>query len=338
MPQPVLFLAPFKGLTTKIYRNAVARHFGGFDAMFAPFISGTGHDKVNTSKLSDVAPKESMLAHTVPQFLSNNGREALAITKAMAQEGYNHVNWNMGCPFSRIADKKRGCGILPYPEELDRMLHWVFQEAPINISIKTRLGYYRAEESIKVMEVLNRYPIHMLIVHARIGTQLYAGEVDLDGFAYCLSHARMPVVYNGDIFHKERFAVLQSLFPDVHAWMLGRGALINPFLALEIKGISVSENEKRKLLISFLDEIEAQCLINQTNSLRLLGYLKAIWFYIGGMFEPHSEILYKIKKSQSIDEYKIIAADALALPFAGHEGIEHYFRLGVKHVGDENYR
>jgi hypothetical protein len=34
----ILYLAPLRGFTEYIYRNAFARHFSGFDIAMAPFI------------------------------------------------------------------------------------------------------------------------------------------------------------------------------------------------------------------------------------------------------------------------------------------------------------
>jgi len=335
MHQPILLLAPFKGLTEKLYRNAVARHFGGYDAMYAPFVSGTGTERVNPSKLTDVTPIDTLLAPTVPQFLSNDYREVVQLGKALAQHGHTHANWNMGCPFSKIASKKRGCGILPFPDEIERMLDEVFKEFPIHLSIKTRLGYYHEEEILRVLEIFNRYPIHMIILHARIGTQLYSGTVNLDAFQECLHISKIPIAYNGDIYHKSRLELLQSKFPTVNTWMLGRGALINPFLASEIKGMVYSETEKRELIRNFLLEIEAEGIINKAPTLRFLGYLKAVWFYIAGQFINPIEVLAKIKKSLTLAAYHNAMEDALNQPFADEDAMERYFRFGVKHVGDD---
>lgn len=335
MPQPILLLAPFKGLTEKLYRNAVARHFGGYDQMFAPFISGTGPERVNPSKLSDVLPKDEMAAPTVPQLLSNDAREVVQIGNALQQNGYAHVNWNMGCPFSKIASKKKGSGILPFPDELDLMLDQVFKEFPIRLSIKTRLGYYHPEEIIKAIEVFNRYPIHLLIIHARIGTQLYAGEVNLEGFEQCLYLSKVPVAYNGDIYHKTRLDFLQNKFPSINTWMLGRGALINPFVASEIRGVVLGGDEKREQIRNFLLEIEQEGSKSKTNTLRFLGYLKAVWFYLAGQFENPAVCLLKIKKSLTVSDYRNAVEYALNQPFASEKDVEKYFRSGVKHLGEE---
>jgi len=335
MPDSVLVLAPFKGLTEKLYRNAVAKHFGGYDYMVAPFISGTGTDRVNISKLADVLPKTELTAPTVPQILSNDAREVIQMGKALQQHGYTHVNWNMGCPFSKIAVKKKGSGILPFPEVLDRMLEEVFRDFPLALSIKTRLGYYHPDEILKAIEVFNQYPVHFLIIHPRIGVQLYAGNVNLESFGQCLVMSNVPVAYNGDIYHKTRLGFLQDRFPAISTWMLGRGALINPFLASEIKGVEFGEDEKRRRILNFLIELEQEGSKCKTETLRFLGYLKAVWFYLVGQFENPAVSLLKIKKSITIPEYHSAVEYALNQPFAREEEVEKYYRFGVKHAGYE---
>ncbi len=333
MEQPKLLLAPFKGLTGRRYRNAFSRHFGGFDAMYAPFISGFGHSKINPSKLEDVVPVEANLAPTVPQFLSTNAREIILFGKTLQQLGYDHINWNMGCPFAHIADKKRGCGLLPYPDELEQILNDVFMDLPVKLSIKTRLGYFSHHEIYRIIEVLNQFPISLLIIHARTGTQIYSGEVNIDAFSDCLSLSKNPLAYNGDIYHKLRFAEMRSRFPEIKTWMLGRGSLINPFLAMEIKGNFFSESEKREKLNAFLNEMLDTGMETGQNPTRLLGYMKAVWFYISGLFANPGLIFSAIKTTVNLTAYKKMVDFNLAQPLSSEAGIEEYFRKGVKHLG-----
>jgi len=333
MQLPELLFAPFKGLTDRPYRNALARHFGGYDAMYAPFISGVGQERINPSKLVDLVPIEKNIAPTIPQFITTDAREMILFGKTFEQYGYDHINWNLGCPFSRIANKKRGCGMLPYPDELNKILNEVFREFPVKLSIKTRLGYYKPYEIFKVLDVLNQYPIHLLIIHARIGTQIYSGEVNLEGFKACLSASKHPLAYNGDIFHVARFREMQSLFPEVSTWMLGRSALINPFLPLEIRGIMLDDTEKRKRLEAFVTEIFREGKMTIENPARQLGYMKAVWYYLSGLFENPVMVFSKIKTTKTLTEYQQIVSNTLEQPFNSVAGIEEYLRTGVKHIG-----
>ena len=331
----MLLLAPFKGLTERPYRNAFARHIGGIDLMYAPFVSGVGTERINPGKLTDLIPREQNLVPTIPQFISTDAREIILLGKTLQDHGFDHINWNLGCPFSRIANKKRGCGMLPFPEELDRILEQVFREFPIRLSIKTRLGYHSPEELLPVLEVFNRYPIHLLILHPRIGTQLYSGQVDLQGFSSCLDHTTHEVAYNGDIWNASRYREVKQRFPQVKQCMLGRGLLMNPFLAWEARGKAMAEAERRARLTAFHQELFETAHERTTHEGRIVGSLKAIWYYMAGSFRDGRQLFSVIKKTKTPPEYLAAANHALQQEFADEESQACYFKSGIKHLGKE---
>lgn len=322
---PILLMAPFRGLTHKSWRNAYARHFGGFERMFAPFVTGVGTETVSFKKLTDLLPKNSMVSPTVPQIIGTNPKEIIAFAKAVADHGYTELNWNLGCPFARIANKKRGCGILPYPEMLDEILGKVFLEIPIRLSIKTRLGYHDPEEILKVLPVFNKYHIHELILHPRTGKMGYRGNADIQAYAICQKHSVHPLIYNGDIYSLSRFEKLSQLLPDQTTWMIGRGALINPFLPLQIRGVSFKDQEKRTSLESFHFELWHQAYETQKHESRILGAMKAIWHYMAGVFSNGQEAFTRIKRVKTKTAYFDAVEAAFQQNFANDDALETYF-------------
>lgn len=325
-------LAPFQGITTKVYRNAFARHFPGLDRVFAPFISGVHPEKVNLSVFEDVLPFRENEVETIPQFVSIDHREVIAIAATLADAGYEHINWNMGCPFSRLANKKRGCGILPFPDTIRTLLDEIMTGIPVKLSIKTRLGYRNADELGKVLQVLNDYPIHELIIHPRIGLQRYKGDTNPEGFARYMELSRIPVTYNGDIYHATRYNELQARFPAVKSWMVGRGALINPFLPAQIQGISLSDSEKRERIAGFEQEVFSGIRNRVNNEKKLMGQMKAVWYYMNGVFSGGKQYFQGLKVCEDSRSYRKFADDIVQLPFASDEEIETYWKLGLKHI------
>ena len=325
-------LAPFQGITSKDYRNAYARHFPGLDCAYTPFVSGVNPEKLNPVKFRDMLPMEDNVMETVPQLLSNEPLEILAAAKFLKEEGYNHINWNMGCPFSRLANKKRGCGILPYKDEIKEMLDIIMPDIPLKLSIKTRLGYKSYEELPELMHIFNQYPIHELIIHPRIGTQLYRGEVNLDGFEQVLKESKNPVTYNGDIYHTSRYKQLQERFPEIKSWMIGRGALINPFLAAEMKGIILSKDEKRGKITGFHNELLFVASERINSQVRRLGFFKAVWYYMSGIFMNGMQYFDKIKVCRNMEDYREATEILLSQPFAVEYEIEEHFRYKIKHL------
>lgn len=325
-------LAPFQGITTKIYRNAFARHFPGLDRVFAPFVSGVHPEKVNLSVFQDVLPLQKNDVETIPQFVSIDHKEILAIAHTLADAGYEHINWNMGCPFSRLANKRRGCGILPFPTTIRTLLDEIMPHIPVKLSIKTRLGYRSPDELEKVLQVLNDYPIHELIIHPRIGLQRYKGDTQPDGFAHNLELSRMPVTYNGDIYHLTRYRELQTRFPTVKSWMVGRGALINPFLPAQIKGIPLSEAQMRERIAGFEKEVFTGIRNRVQDEKKLMGQMKAIWYYMNGVFSGGMQYFQGMKVCEDSQSYRKFADEIVKLAFASDDEIEAYWKHGLKHI------
>ncbi len=327
-----LTLAPFQGVTHKIYRNAFGRHFPGMDRAFAPFISGVNPQKINLSKFRDVLPADENTIPLVPQFVSINASEIVEIAAVLSSYGYSHINWNMGCPFSRLANKMRGCGILPYPNKIREMMDQIFSRTETDISVKTRLGYRSPDELFKVMEVFNDYPIKEIIIHPRTGIQRYKGATRRDLFEQLIGLAKAPVTYNGDIFHHSKYTQLQKQFPGIRSWMLGRGALINPFLSSQIKQLSLSDNHKREAVKAFHQELFEAIHQKTSNKNKLLGQMKAVWYYMSGMFSGGTQYFHRLKVCDDIQSYVNFADELTALPLASDDEIENHWKTGLKHI------
>lgn len=352
---PHLIMAPFKGLTTKAYRNGHARWFGGLDKHLAPFVSGTGTRVINPSKLSDFLPVEANHCETIPQIISTSAEEIILFAKTMRDHGCDHINWNLGCPFPRIAIKKRGCGLLPYPGEIDAILGKVMPDIPLELSVKTRLGFRDPAEIDPVLRIFNQYPLKEITIHPRIGTQVYRGEVNLQGFASCLEISKHPLIYNGDLFNLGQYRKLSEAFPQIRTWMPGRGLLINPFLALEIKGIHLPDAGKRERIRAFHQELllqtgsspsdgnipgatptgELNHRPSPSDERKRLGFLKNIWYYMAGCFADGEKLFSDIKTVNNPETFRHKLHEWVSGPFATDEQIEAYFRHAIKHIGKD---
>lgn len=74
--------------------------------------------------------------HAVPQILTNCAEDFVQTAKKLEQYGYKEINLNVGCPSKTVVTKGRGAGFLAFPERLDLFLEEVFQNCPIDISVK----------------------------------------------------------------------------------------------------------------------------------------------------------------------------------------------------------
>lgn len=300
--RPILYLAPLQGLTDAIYRNTFTKHFGGFDVAITPFISTVKGNRIKPSHLKDVLPENNSGMPIVPQIMGNEQDDFILLASMLYDLGYKNINWNLGCPYPMVTKKKRGSGLLPYPDLIETFLDKTLSAIPNRLSIKTRLGYKDAEEIYKLIPIFNRYPLTEIIIHPRIGKQMYEGTTDLDTFQECLVLSEHPVVYNGDINSLAVFMDLSSRFGKVNRWMTGRGTLANPFLPAIIKtGRDYFSNKIIKIR-KFHDELFAryhQILFDS----HLVERMKGFWFYFSKSFKDSRDTLKKIHKVKRVDRY-----------------------------------
>ena len=332
MSDILLSLGPFQGITDAPFRNVFKRHFGGIDKFYTPFFTGIHkEDHAKNLQGEEIDPKCNDVETLTPQILSTDAEEILRFAKQCKQLGYKEINLNMGCPFPRVANKKRGCGLLPYPDKVEAMFERIFEEIDINFSVKCRLGYFSPDEIEAIIPIFNRFPLSELIIHPRIGKQLYKGEADVERFKSLIPYINIPLVYNGDIVSVESFNRIRETVQSVDQFMLGRGILANPFLAEDIKASVIARHEaiqnkcldcfvvpprndaKRQTerLHAYIIDLYEDRLHHAGGSPKVLGRMKELWSYLMNSFEEPQVVWRKIKKINVLKEYE----DAVELIF-----------------------
>ena len=262
-----IYLAPLEGITTYIFRNAIAKYYGGIDRFYTPFLTAS---HLKGRELRDVKPENNMGLDIVPQILTNDAELFLVITKQLAELGYREVNLNLGCPSGTVVSKGRGAGFLENPEKVDRFLDEIFSsemfcygdnskeksaenskedseedseektDKRIKLSVKTRIGMEFLSEWEDILQVYIKYPIEELIIHPRLREDFYNGEVRLDTFKRAMElydGVSTKLCYNGDIVDIMSYQNIKnelSLSDDINI-MIGRGLLANPNLANELR-------------------------------------------------------------------------------------------------------
>jgi tRNA-dihydrouridine synthase len=297
-PIETLILAPIRGVTDVVYRDAHARCFGGFDSAVAPFFQLRQGHPLRMGELKQVAAENNRALRTIPQVLTNHPPTFSAALRELSAAGHAEVNWNLGCPYPTAAGRGRGAGLLPDPTRIDSILAEVMNEVPVRLSVKMRLGYHDPDEFRAVMEVLNRYPLSGVIVHARTADQMGDGLVDVVRAGQALALCRHPFIYNGDIADVDGLFDLRRQLPQTAAWMIGRGALRNPFLPALIKGTPVPPPDvRREALLKFhglLFDGYGQWLSGARHRMDKMGEQ---WDYLAHAFSDSQAVMSRIRRS-----------------------------------------
>lgn len=298
-----IYLAPFQGITTHVFREIYTRHFSGVDKLFTAFFSNVDQVKGSRNKVAELEQTHHNRIPVVPQILSKDAQEIILFGQYCHEKGFEEINWNLGCPFPRVANKKRGSGMLPYPEMVRQILDEAVPKLPLELSIKCRLGYQSPEEILELMPVFNNFPLSELIIHARIGKQLYKGEADMPAFEKAVSQSKLPIAYNGDIFSVDDFQEMSERFSELDRWMIGRGLLADPFLPSDIKGDPQPEN-KKLIIRKYVDDVYVGYRHKMNDRLQTINVMKEFWSYLSQSFDHPVKAFSRIKKCTSFDAYE----------------------------------
>lgn len=304
-----LYVAPFQGITGAVFREIYTQYFTSVDKLFTPFFTGIYKKKNLTTRSDELSETHHHHVPLVPQILSKDADEMLRFGEFCAEKGFAEINWNLGCPYPRVANKKRGSGMLPHPEIVAEILSRLQSRLLLQLSVKCRLGYHNPDEIFKLIPVFNQFDISELIIHARIGKQLYKGEVDIDTFEKCIELCEVPLAYNGDIFSVKDMENFGVHFPSVHHWMIGRGLLIDPFLPGDIKGSTFPFEDRKELTKKFVTDLYLAYRKRMNDRLQAINVMKELWGFLCYSFSQPEKVFSLIKKCKSFDAYEESVSD-----------------------------
>ena len=293
------YFAPMEGLTDSIYRREHHRFFPGVDRYYMPFLSPTVHRSLTHKEDRELPFADTESFTAVPQILTKVAEDFLWAAQVCHDRGYEEVNLNLGCPSGTVVSKGKGSGMLRDLDALDTFLETIFQNAPMPISVKTRLGLEQPEEFPAILEVLNRYPIRELTIHPRVRKQFYSGSVDMDMFRYAVENSKNPLCYNGDLTSIADITVIENTFPQVNAVMLGRGLVANPAMLC-------SQSADAAKLESFMNALLESYIETFSGSRNAMFRLKENWHMLITRFDGSEKLWKRLRKTTDLAEYRAI--------------------------------
>lgn len=297
-----LYFAPLEGITDSIYRRLHHEYFPGLDRYYMPFLSPTMHRCLTRKEERELPEADSVPIVAIPQILTKNPEDFLWAVQQCADRGYQEVNLNVGCPSGTVVAKGKGSGMLSDPEGLDRFLDRVFSEVSLPVSVKTRVGLKSDEEFPRLLEIFDRYPIRELIIHPRVRTDFYKPPLRLESFSYALEHTQLPLCYNGDILGIADLNRIQAQFPQVNAFMLGRGLVGDPGM-LTPGGTDIADLER------FHDHLLEEYSVCFGSTRNAMFRMKENWFYLAQHFDGGEKLFKSLRKTTDLEEYRRITAE-----------------------------
>ena len=323
-----IYFAPLEGITGYVFRNAYEKYYGGIDKYFTPFISPHTKKLMDSREKRDILPENNEGLRIVPQVLTNKAEDLIDLAKQLHEDyGYEEINLNLGCPSKTVTTKGKGSGFLEYPDQMEEFFDRYFKASDVKLSIKTRIGYYEVEEAQRLLNMYERFPFEEVIIHPRLGSQMYKGTPYYDVFEEYLGRSRHSLCYNGDINSLENLQNLDSKWKNCDKFMLGRGLIARPHLLCSQDALGLHEEDCYHKETETNDVKQQKTILTQQEWQKFKGFhdeliegyyaymcedrntmfkMKELWTWWAVMFQGKEKILKKIKKASTLQEYRAL--------------------------------
>jgi tRNA-dihydrouridine synthase C len=235
-----LILAPMEGLVDAHMRNLLTRD-GAFDSCVTEFL-----------RISDLLLPRKVFYRICPeahngwktpsgtpvhlQLLGNNPTTMSENACRAAELGAPAIDVNFGCPSKFVCNSKGGSILLKDPEEVHKVLLTMRRDIPkhIPLTAKMRLGYEDKSLAIENAQAIEAAGVSELCIHARTKVEGYKPPAHWQWIKKIKQHISIPIIANGEIWTQQDYEKCRQA-SECDNIMLGRGAVANPQLALNIK-------------------------------------------------------------------------------------------------------
>ncbi|KAJ2760175.1 tRNA-dihydrouridine synthase 3 [Coemansia nantahalensis] len=166
------------------------------------------------------------------------------------------IDFNMGCPIDMAFNNGGGSALLAQPRRIERILRTMRHVADCDITVKFRTGVKNnvnvAHELIPQFEA---WGAAMGTLHGRSRQQRYSKSADWEYIGRCRGAAQqMPLFGGGDVLSWEDYWAHLETRQQCDGIMVGRGALIKPWIFREIserRVWDISATERLDILKQF---------------------------------------------------------------------------------------
>ncbi len=230
-----LVMAPLHEITDQPFRKFI-REIGGVGLVVSEMIS-------SEALIRHAVKAERMMAATGERPLAmqiSGGRpDALAEGARLCEAaGADLVDLNMGCPASNVTRGGAGSALLKDIRLAERCVTAMVKAVTVPVTVKMRAGWDASQkergEFLDFLRMFEAVGVQALAIHPRTRAQQYEGHADWSIIARAVeAGTSYPIIGNGDVnTADDAFRMVAET--GCAAVMIGRGALMNPYLFRQI--------------------------------------------------------------------------------------------------------
>ncbi len=236
-----LVIAPMEGVVDFVMRDLLTQ-IGGVDWCLTEFVRVTDRllPKAEFYKYCPELLNGARTRSGVPIYIQLLGGQAgpLAENAKLAVDlGSPGIDLNFGCPAKTVNRHDGGASLLRTPQRLFEIVSAVRAAVPsaLPVSAKVRLGFDHKRDFLEIARACEDAGASWLTVHARTKTDGYKPPAFWEYIGEIRGALKIPVIANGEIWSRDDFARCREV-TDCDWFMIGRGLVARPDLALQIRG------------------------------------------------------------------------------------------------------
>ena len=231
LPDKPLALAPMEDVTDITFRVMSKRL--GADVVYTEFTSSEGLIRNAKKSLQKIQVVEEERPVAIQIF---GGIEASmeGAAHVAEEQGPDFIDINCGCWVKDVVKRNQGAGLLKDLVHFEAIVKSTVRGTKLPVTVKTRLGW--DQDSIVILDVarmVEQAGAKALTIHCRTRDQGHDGFADWSWLEKIKKIVSIPIIGNGDVLTPPDVARMFETGCD--GVMIGRGALMNPFLFRETK-------------------------------------------------------------------------------------------------------
>ncbi|EEH58131.1 uncharacterized protein MICPUCDRAFT_11009, partial [Micromonas pusilla CCMP1545] len=169
------------------------------------------------------------------QIATNQITEGVNAGRLAHEAGADFVDLNCGCPIHETWKRGLGAALLKKPRKLERLVRGIADGIPIPLTVKIRLGAGSSEAPAHALaEAVENAGAAAVVIHGRTKEARYTKAANWETIGAIQAERGIPVVGNGDILTRYELNDRMGI-SNAHAAIVGRGALIKPWIFKEAK-------------------------------------------------------------------------------------------------------
>lgn len=254
LAKPALFLAPMQDVTDLPFLRTIAA-FGGADFYVTEYFRVHIHSRLDPYILRSIDENPTGRP-MIAQMIGCEPDELVRTARELKKHAVAGIDLNLGCPAPVVYRKNAGGGLLRKPEGLNEILGRLCEACDdVPFTVKTRVGFETEEEFDQLLEVFQKYPIHLLTIHGRTVRERYQTPVHPERVAQAVEALDYPVIANGNVVNRETGkAYLRAT--KAAGLMIGRGAIRNPWIFSQLRDEFQSikpTSVKGRMVLDYID-------------------------------------------------------------------------------------